>query len=140
MHKINLIVGDWSNDGHEKTEDIRFNASLDKENIEKAYKKGIKIVGKEFLTLCEEYEQNTIPKKLFMQICALESRLINYSDFNETIEELNASDESYYSISPLQFAVMYMAIAAQGNVKLTWELDILPISSYINVGGYGLFE
>lgn len=134
MHKITLIVGDWSGDGHEKTKDFTISSSLTAKELEKAYKAGLKKTGLEHDKMCSEYESTTIFKEEYKQFLALDPELANC---DSSISDLN-DDKNWWSVTPKEFAYMYMIIAKAGNSRLDWSLE--ETSESIAVGGYGLFD
>lgn len=126
-HTIKLIVGDWSGDGHEFTEDIIIKTNLDKRALRAAYEEGSKELGFDFQKeVCEEYEDNTISDKYVWILEGHGIKVFPDGDF----EEASALDvESYVRI--------WLGIAKLGNKTLEYEIMNIP---YVAVGGYGLWS
>ena len=65
-----LVLGDWSDDGHGKTEKICLEFNKTVEEIQQAYKDSCKLTGINFHSadgLCVEYEDNSVSDK-YMEI------------------------------------------------------------------------
>lgn len=123
---ITLTVGDWSGDGHEKTEKYtcEFNLPIDK--IEKAYKKGCKKLGFDLRRdVAADYEDRNISKDLYDKL--VEAGYSN--ELDSDIDSLTADD----------FVLMWVFIAKLGNPELKCSFCPTESLSNINVGGYGLF-
>jgi hypothetical protein len=61
MNNITVTMGDWSSDGHGKTESVVISTNLTSEEIEAGYKAGTKIIGKSFIDkYCENYEDSSM--------------------------------------------------------------------------------
>ena len=59
---INLVIGDWSHDGHGMCETVPAKVNLSIEEIEEAYLKGSEILGFNLIEdFCRNYEDNKVP-------------------------------------------------------------------------------
>lgn len=122
--KINLIVGDWSGDGHEKTEVFIIESNLSPDEIKDAYAKGSKILGFNLIRkVCIEYEDNFIPFSI--------AKILN-SHLNT---EFNI-DGQLSLVIPKQWVDLYLKIVHLGNDSFKYGY-IAGVD--INIGGYGLF-
>jgi len=65
-NKIDLVIGDWSDDGHGKLDTIKISSNLSLREIQTAYNKGKKLVKFDPIQkLCSEYEDRQLfPKDL----------------------------------------------------------------------------
>ena len=120
---VNLIVGDWSLDGHNQTSSVTIESNLSKSEIKEAYKAGTAIVGFDLSSkVCIEYEDYKIS----------EEHLSKLEKCGITVElddgDLNAET----------FALIYLDIAKLGNPDS--EFVIVSSKAAINIGGYGLFS
>lgn len=129
---IILTIGDWSMDGHGKSDDFIFESSHCIKEIASAYKKGVKICGVDITNLCYDYEDNTLSKEDVDKLKATFPQSI-YDTFE--IEE-PSKYRDFYSIWIDGFVQIYTAIVKLGNPEITLECRILPA---INIGGYGLY-
>ena len=133
MHQIELIVGDSSGDGHEKTEMIIIKSNLDKVELAQAFADGCKKTDVDFENLvAAEYEENTISQELV-------DKLVPHGfDISEYSEDENPGDHGY-CLDVDGYVAIWLFIAKVGNPRLVYE-DMTETSPRIYVGGYGLFE
>ena len=129
MNTINLVVGDWSNDGHGQTEVITIESNLTLSEIVEAYEKGKTISGIDLEYVCAEYQQNTFGRQVY-------DKLVELGMLANSIESEVENDDIEVNISPFDFAYIYMFIVSLGNPDLKYEI-IKPDA--IRIGGYGLF-
>ncbi len=129
MHTINLVVGDWSRDGHEKTETIQVKSSLTLAELNAAYALGSRRVEFDLSAeVAKEYEDDFMLKQ---HIDMLAIHGIVCEDYNE-------SEDDGVGLDPELFATLFMKIAQLGNCNLLFEF-VDDSTSTINIGGYGLF-
>ena len=121
QHEMTLVVGDWSRDGHEMTEDFIYTVNRTPLEVEKAYSLGKEIVGVDITKECEEYEDNEIRGEVWEKLTKAGFAM------------QGPDDEGFY---PAQFAEVWMFIASRGEPFLEYAL---VKGSYHNIGGYGLF-
>lgn len=132
---ITLVLGDWSDDGHGKTDTINIKSNLDKKDMEKAYEAGTKKLGFDFCGyVAEDYEDNKLDdekwnklKELGYQNEALEDEAEKYND-----GEISLWTDSYTDI--------YLFIVKLGNDKFEFEYLVGEQNPQIRIGGYGLFQ
>ena len=138
---INLVLGDWSDDGHGKTETIVISTNLSKEEIEKGYKAGTKKVKKDFIkNYCSEYESNSMPfkdAKLFEKhgISFVGCETYEGEDYDPHYP-YDPDAENFIIFDCSQFASIYLQIVKLGNPEFTYEI---VTNSDIKIDGYGLF-
>jgi hypothetical protein len=121
---LELVVGDWSHDGHNQTETYSIECNLGKKALESAYAKGAKIAF-DLKEHCCDYEDSQLPTELWNKLIAL-----GFDNEPET-----GLEEAVY-IEPDVYLDIYMFIAKLGNPKLDWSM---ATDSRICIGGYGLF-
>lgn len=148
----NLIVGDWSDDGHGKTSTIIIEHNMPTlELLQRAYKEGcIKlnirgvaydyeakppafrdIILKDVMAnQANDYENSSISREL---VEALAANGIVYSDHEDSFW---IDREGSYFEGPEGFARVWMQIAELGRPGLKW---FIVENAHINIGGYGLF-
>ena len=64
-HKERVIpftIGDWSHDGHGRTEVVQIKTTASDEDIRTAYKASEKLFGFRMHSVCEEYEDHALPR------------------------------------------------------------------------------
>lgn len=60
-YTLQLVLGDWSFDGHKQTDAILLNTNLTKDEVNEAYSLAIKKLGFNFIEeVCSEYEDNLL--------------------------------------------------------------------------------
>ncbi len=138
-----IVIGDWSNDGHNRKEYFTFKCSHDEETIQKAYLQAVsksKIalhddrVAKEITAICCRYENNKINEE---QIAALEKIGVDFSKI--TIEDM--------SIYAKGVAILFFEMVRTQIEGFTYELipEKKPINGFWKEGfnygfGYGCFQ
>ncbi len=130
-HRIRLVLGDWSHDGHGQTSEEYINSNLSLKQINAAYKKGTKKIGFDFCdTAACEYEDSTISKENF--------KALRDAGFDDELENCDDdSEEDGVSIWRDDFTRMYLFIVKLGNPAFTFTEA--KDEGTIHVGGYGLF-
>jgi len=128
-YMIELIVGDWSGDGHNQSEKFCIESSVDKDTLNLAYKKGVKAIGIDITSFCEEYEDNKIPKDVFNQFLELkffEGEKYKNEDDNDVWTEVDT------------FVDIWLGTVRIGDPSITVQL--VKLEGSIDIGGYGLFS
>jgi hypothetical protein len=137
-HQINLVLGDWSGDGHCYTATITVRCNLNKEQLEKAFKAGCKKTNVDFQNdVASQYEDSTISETVIEKLSKHGFKIEDYSD-DENPEEFHTGIKGYY-LSVDGYAAAWMFVAKIGNPELEYE-DLTGNSPNINIGGYGLFS
>jgi hypothetical protein len=139
---INLVVGDWSNDGHSMTETITISSNLKKKDVEKAYKKGAKKLKLDVTEdVAADYQDGYIYDDQWKKLAVVGLTLENVFDddrlsLDEVTDELEDGGR-YFSIHPGAFANIWLFVAQQGNPIFRFRVNN-DDSPNINIGGYGL--
>lgn len=67
-----IVLGDWSDDGHGKSEKILIESNIEREILQEAYKKSVKSTGigfncneKSKIKICAEYDDNKLTTNTF---------------------------------------------------------------------------
>jgi hypothetical protein len=134
MNRVNLVMGDYSGDGHMQQETMLIECNLTTLEIADAYKKGRAIVGWDLSeTVADEYEDN----KISLEKC---NRLkeLGYDTGFEGEGWVDEDDEEGPRISTIEFAHVYMFFVWLGNKDVVWEF-VNDSTGKLNIGGYGLF-
>lgn len=133
-YNVTLTIGDWSDDGHGKTERFVINTNLTVDQIQQAYKAGSKKLGFNFVDeCCHDYEDNILNKNIVDKLMA------NGLDDHLKKEQytLYLENEEAHSNTKLH-SIIYCFIVSLGNPKFTYEFLEQKVSN-INIDGYGLF-
>src|SRR6185312_12976492 len=117
-----VVVGDWSSDGHGKTETVTFNTNATEEELKAAYKAGVQIIGFDMVEeLCSDYEDNKLPRR-YAEL--LTRAGINYLDYVDTygldVNNPNAKLSMYLE----QYIQLWCTFIRTGNP----QIDLVPCS------------
>lgn len=131
LYQINLVLGDWSDDGHGKTQTKTVRCNLTLEELEKAYIRGSEIVG---FNLCDEvaveYGDSTLEAPY---VAMLKEHGCNFLP-DDALEK----DGSCCLYGEL-FANIFMFVCERGaDPELAWEFS--KENTNYHIGGYGLFN
>jgi hypothetical protein len=139
---VNLVLGDWSHDGHSMTETVTISCNLDKKALESAYKKGTKKLGVDVdEDVASDYEDSTISFENWQKFAAAGMTLEQLFDDNDydVKESTEAVDnEEAFNIYHSAFVKLWLFTAKQGNPEFEYTIEE-DNSPNINIGGYGLF-
>lgn len=130
-HKIRIVMGDPSGDGHGRSSEKICASNLSGAEMNAAYKVGTNILGFDYCgTVCDEYEDCTVPldvaDKLIKHGCRAFDKLSKY----------DLDPEKGYSIWYDDHLAIYLFICKLGNPEFQYEL-ISNQMEQINIGGYG---
>lgn len=133
MAIINLIVGDWSDDGHGRTSSFTIEANMPLYEVENSYKMGVLKTGLDLTedVACDYQDPRIRPE----QLQKLQRHGFKFEDDNFDVEP----DKNGVYLSPEMFVEMYLFLARLGEPGLTVK-HVSSNHSTIHVGGYGLFE
>lgn len=136
QYMIVLRMGDYYNDGHGKHEDVIFTSDRTKDEIIELYVKATSIVGFDFESeVANEYGEPYIKLKLFDKLKQyLPDELITRIKYNPITEDEDG--EGYYLEPETYYQLWYYFIKTADN---DFKLELLN-PTYIDIGGYGLFE
>lgn len=143
-HSTTLVLGDWSDDGHGKTDIFIINSNLDSEEILAAYKKASKKLGFKFMDdVCADYEDNSIPidylKKLIESGLQLDQVFTSDYDLKRAKKVLEDEDsEENVSLWTDSYTAIFLFIVKLGNPEFEYKI-VEDDTDRINIGGYGLF-
>lgn len=131
-HIITLEVGDWSNDGHGRSEKFAFGVNADCSVVRKAYKQGKEIVGIDIAELCKEYDDCVIPADIMQKLFDAGFTIDGWEDID--YEDVKIND---YWCEPEVFCDIYIFICHKGNPELLFKPNF---NDNITIGGYGLYR
>lgn len=131
-HQINLVLGDWSGDGHNQTATVTIKCNLNKKELENAFNAGCMKTGVNFDDdVASDYEDNKISEEVVEKLSKHGFKIKDYSEDEEP-------EDGGYSLWTDGYAAAWMFIAKVGNSELEYE-EMTSDSPNINIGGYGLF-
>lgn len=124
---VKLVVGDYSGDGHDKTQSFFYELSSPIDSLEEHYRKAALATGFDITQYFKEYEDRRIPVETAQM-------LVDRFGCSFIFEE----DEDTVVVFPDEYADCYVAIFNSLDPKV--KLTPLTIEDIINIGGYGLFS
>lgn len=152
MNKMNLVLGDWSDDGHGKTTNVTVEVNKTVVEVQEAYKASCKLTGISFnhnvdytekkrdwkeakkYMVCTKYEENTLTNEV--------KEVLKRFNCPEDIIE-NFDEECFENFVKLWF--WFVKLSLPDLVYTEIKNDIPTINGYwnenLNVAfGYGLFN
>lgn len=132
MNKIiNLVVGDWSGDGHEKREIFTIRCNIDSKSLKEAYFLGTQIIGFDLSKeVAWDYQDSIISKKHL--------EILQRHGQNWDWDSLKDPDDDEIEIVCDDYVDIWMFIASLGNPHICYEV-VPSTENSIYIGGYGLF-
>lgn len=135
MPNYTVTLGDWSDDGHGKTNDFVISSDSTYEEITEAYKRGEKELGIKFVkNYCSDYEDNTIDVDL---VNALKANGINITLDKYELEELEENGTCGIWHDTYFFIWLELVRLGKPPHPIT---DISTKTQNFKIGGYGLFH
>jgi hypothetical protein len=141
-HTYKIIVGDWSRDGHNDSDDYQVNVSHTRQEIHAAYEKAAGKCGiglhstyethkqKKPRQILEEYEDNKITDADML-------KLVKLGINTDAFEEYDAEDGAHYFQSK-NVAILYLEMARTQLADFKYQFVESPV---LTKGiGYGVFS
>ena len=129
---INILVGDWSADGHGKTETETYTSNYAADDIEQFYSEAVEKLGFDITKYFDSYEDDTIEQSILDPVI---DRL--YEPLSKTALLVAATwdeDDTVYHLDPSIMIEIWTAMASFAGADLV-KVTIQDI----RIGGYGLF-
>lgn len=134
-HIVDLVVGDWSHDGHEKTNVVAVKINVTPNELRSAYENGTKEVGFDLTRdVAADYKDNVLSNERMKVLVAN-----GYDEFTVERVEYDNDSSDYtgdYRLRVDSFVDVWLFIAKLGDPSLTYEI---VNNDSVNIGGYGLF-
>lgn len=131
-HRIRLVLGDPSGDGHGRTWQQIISSNLTGQEINEAYKLGTKRLGFDFIAnVCSDYCCSRVSV-----VEAEELKALGCTIFDE--DEYGFDEEKGYSIDRHEYVSLYLFLCKLGNTEFKYEY-VSNTMDTLNIGGYGLF-
>lgn len=136
-NSINLVIGDWSHDGHEISETVTIKSNLTGPEINDAYEAGTKKVGFNLVEgVACDWQDNSITSQT---IDSLKRFGFNPDDVFGDYECSELESQGKTSIYRDEFVTMYLFIAGLGNLSFQYEIQENHDNT-LHIGGYGLYD
>ena len=128
---IEFVIGDWSGDGHDKTDTFVYKTNRTMDALIDAFKKGSKLIGLPKSTnrwhdgirfaFCEEYEDNRIPEEVVIK---LREHGIDIKDHAEGFcgyDEDESENDSDWMIDSKGFCELWLRIAQYADSSIVYK-------------------
>lgn len=138
-HVTSLVLGDWSDDGHGKTDITSIKSNLDPDQIMEAYKKGSKKLGFDFINeVAADYEDSAIDANQLQKLvdAGLDIEKSFQDDYSIKEAKEALENEQRAGLWVDSYRNIFLFIVKLGNDKFEYEIDN---NAQLNIGGYGLF-
>lgn len=130
MHPIQLVLGDWSNDGHGQTDTLFILSNLSSTEIEAAYKRGTKILGFDMKSqVAADYEDSKISET---KVETFKKAGFVFSD-----SEWDLDGEGDIWLDSDCYAQLWLFVVKLGAPTFEYEIQRPP---RLTIGGCGLFS
>ena len=128
MYTFQYTVGDWSNDGHGQTDVFFLKSSETAQDLNAAFKAGVKVIGHDVTSMCDGYEDNTIPEEVAQA-------------FIDVGVEFDEPYEGEVWVGPENIMDMVIATIKAGNPNITLEIvNCEDLAHTIGSVGYGCYS
>lgn len=136
-HTFTLTVGDYSRDGHEKSEVLLFSCSHSKNQLQAFYTSASVNYKLDLKKQCSEYKNDSFTVLFYKKLLEVfkDDPIVNTLIGAEV--PLDEDDPDAF-IAPDTYAELYLHIAKLACSDLVWESKS-DTTDNINIGGYGLF-
>jgi hypothetical protein len=141
---FNIVVGDWSHDGHSHTDTQLISTALTYSDVENAWgdvnQKLHNTYGFNLHDVCDTYEDNLLTKE---QSDAFISMGINIAEFCESSDEYVYDDDNTdaeFALDSDSFVELILRLLNQHSPLLALERSNYTRRKELHVGGYGLFS
>lgn len=132
LYVIDLILGDYSGDGHCEKETITIRSNIDAKALKKAYISGVKKTGVDWAKeVAEEYDDASVSVKIV-------NKLSKFGFKIEDVSEDKELEDGKYSLWTDGYTTGWLFIASVGDPNFRYEI-FYDDSATVNIGGYGLF-
>ena len=137
QYRHRVIIGDWSDDGHGKCDNIEFSSNLTREEIQDAYEKAKAEHKVDFALFCNEYEDDKLPDDV-------SDRLKNAGIDVDAIRKEGGDfwyNDQWDTFGVRSFFLLLMEFIKCGNPNFVYIPD--ESAPYLKLGnsqmGYGLY-
>lgn len=127
MYLIELVVGDWSGDGHKKNQNYYIYSNLSKKDIDESLKLAKNKLTFDVRNIASDYEEPGMSAKHAAKL----------TEYNFKFDDDNIENDGSVYLTPEIFLDIYLFSIKLGNDN--FEYTLLKPDFTINIGGYGLF-
>lgn len=159
LHIIELVVGDFSGDGHGQTDTTVIRSNLSPKEIRTAYQLGVNKSGVELFFIARDYEDGCLYSVDAQKLVAAGLNPDNYVEEmpGKILHKYGCNAKRGYecyctnyvevpwddpdasaSMSGESFTRLYIDLIKLGNPDFEYEVAIKDYTNRIHIGGYGL--
>lgn len=156
MHKFNIVLGDWSDDGHGKTKKILIESNFSHEDLQKAYLESHEKTNITFhnndgtkIKVCVDYEQSQLTVDIYEALAKFDCPFDNLEidGIGEASVTIDNCEDCYFNEhSYLNLLMWFISLSMPSD--FTWKKvdDNIPnFNGYwdekLNITlGYGLYQ
>jgi hypothetical protein len=137
MNKLKLRIGDYSGDGHEKSETFYFLSNRTSSEIKEIIEKSNQLTGIDFEHLFSDYEQYNLTEE---EISTLEEKGIDFSKVIKYFYDSFTKERDEYGFSTDDAVNLFMEYLKLSDSELIINLTNDDYQEIDISFGYGLFE
>lgn len=98
MNKFKLVLGDWSQDGHNIVQCILIEANYSVKELKKAYFNSCKLTGVNFEIICSDYEDNKLREHEYKKFIEYKCPFKDLGIDNSNEDEIDLDEDSYIKL------------------------------------------
>jgi hypothetical protein len=138
MSIVNIVMGDSSGDGHDKTETFTLSINRTPDELNDAYNRGLELGMPSIVGQCEDYQDHALTERFVEAfIAAVDAHPEAFTTTDREILREKLEDAQEWCM-PEDFMLFYLAVCKVGYPDLMWT--VVSDTTNIFIGGYGLFE
>lgn len=122
MHKIQLVIGDWSHDGHCHTRNEFISSNLSKTELVQAVKHSSVLTSVDFSNICSDYTNDSFDEEDFY-------KLLKFGLNPDLFPEMQVHASTFVDLW-----IWFVKLSRPDAV-----IELIDKFPTINIGGYGLF-
>lgn len=140
LNTIKIVVGDWSQDGHNNTEDFYIKTNVAVDVLQDIFTENSKKLEFNLRSYCTDYEDNEIPTEDLMSVLNKLSVNIEELELDDFYDDDEEDEEEKYYFNPESWFKLFCHICKYEQPTLIIEHVSVLYANTIEIGGYGLFS
>ena len=139
MNRITVEIGDWSNDGHNRSDCFVVESTLTQSELMTAYRTGVSIIGVDLINdVAKDYEDSLLSKEHEELLRKAGYGFDKDPKGNLYFERYDDEDESTsYSLGVQEYLDIFLFMCRLGEPHQV--IQLIKTSHSLHIGGYGLF-
>lgn len=140
MYQIQLTIGDWSGDGHEKYEVFRVNSNFPVERIREAHFHMEETTGINIEEICSDYGEKEIDRETLNKLKSMGFHFENASGMGEAYISVPEMAKLWVFLLQKVDPELQMEIVSDDDIPQLQFYGFDEQGRHISSVGYGLFE